>query len=298
MSAHSIPDAPYQLDLEIAGISLSIQSFLSWKEDPAFTPFQKKTETPDFRVVFHQVNELPALPETVFHEDHCYRVHPDGKGGYLRSFFDAPRDLSPYAAAEYDYADGNIQIKCLPKGNACVAEIHNSFFHIGFEAMLVHRQRLCFHAACVDTHLGGVLFSGPSGAGKSTQARLWCDHFGAGLINGDRPILSKTETGWLAWGSPYAGSSRCYLNENCPVKAIVLPLKAKECSLQRLQLPEAFRAVWSGLTVYSWDRYFLETAADLAMDLIARVPVFRFSCTPDPYAAACLERELRKELNL
>lgn len=282
------------MDLEIAGVSLSLDSFQSWEEEPAFLPFVKTVPQPDFQVCFRQVETLPDISDVILHEDACYRVHPDGKGGFVRSFFDAPRDFTPYAVAEYDYDAGNVQISCLPKGNACVSEVRNSFFHIGFEAMLIHKQRMCFHAACVDTPLGGLLFSGPSGIGKSTQAELWCTHRGARQINGDRPILSKSQTGWLAWGSPYAGSSRCHLNESCPVSAIILLQQAKECSLRRLSLPEAFRGVWAGLTMYNWDRKFVEAASDLTMELIAAVPVFAFSCTPDEAAVVYLEQELRK----
>ncbi len=289
------PEAKHQIDLEIAGISLSLHSFLDWMEEPAFAPFVKAAQKPDFQVVFRQAEVLPSIPAAVFHEDACYRVHPNGKGGYLRSFFDAPRDFTPYAVAEYDYANGCVQIECLPKGTICVSELHNSFFHVGFEAMLIHKKRLCFHAACVDTPLGGILFSGPSGVGKSTQAELWCSCRGARQINGDRPILSKDGAGWLAWGSPYAGSSRCHTNENCLIAAIVMLEQGKKCSLQKLSQPEAFRTVWSGLTVYSWDKWFVEEACNLTLELIGTVPVYRFCCTPDEHAVAFLEQELRKE---
>lgn len=291
-------ESPYQLGLEIAGVSLTLNSFQKLKEEPSFKPFMRQVSHPDFRVVFRQTDTLPAIPESVLHEDVCYRVHPDGKGGYLRSFFNAPKDLTPYAVAEYDYGTGDVQISCLPKGNVCVSEMHNSFFHIGFESMLIHKERLCLHAACVDTPLGGILFSGPSGIGKSTQAELWCRYGNSGQINGDRPILSKSHAGWLAWGSPYAGSSRCHINVDCPVFAVVMLQQAKECSLRRLELTEAFRGVWSGLTVYNWDRGFVEKASDLTLELIRSVPVFRFCCTPEREAFEYLEHELRKECRL
>ena len=74
--------------------------------------------------------------------------------------------------------------------------------------------------------------------------------------------------------------------------------QAKECRLRRLGPSEAFRAVWSGLTVHTWDRWFLETASDLSLELIGAVPVFEFQCTPDEQAVDYLERELRKECGL
>lgn len=283
------------MDLEISGLSISMQSFLPWEQEAAFVPFVKESASPDFQVVFREAERLPEIPGAVVHEDECYRVHPDGKGGYLRSFFDAPRDLTPYAVAEYNYESGQILVDCLPKGARCVSQLHNSFFHIGFEALLISHRRLCFHAACVDTPLGGILFSGPSGIGKSTQAGLWCACRGAKQINGDRPILSRESTGWRAWGSPYAGSSGCHINESCTVSAIVVLQQGDHCALRPMNPSEAFRAVWSGLTVHSWDKKFVEQALDLTEDLIGTVPVYRLTCTPDENAVVCLEEALGKE---
>lgn len=295
MQPFSIPEPQYRLGLEIAGISISLGSFLPWEEEPAFVPFVNESASPDFQVVFHRTDMLPEIPAAVIHEDECYRVHPDGRKGYLRSFFDAPRDYTPYAVAEYDHESGRVWIECLPKGNRCVSQLHNSFFHIGFEAMLISRQRLCFHAACVDTAFGGILFSGPSGIGKSTQANLWCAYRRAKQINGDRPILSKEGAGWRAWGSPYAGSSGCHVNDSCRIGAIVVLQQGRECTIHRLNPSEAFRAVWSVLTVHSWDKGFVEKAFDLTENLIRNVPVYRLTCTPDENAVVCLEEELGKE---
>lgn len=289
---------PQRHFLTIAGISIQLETDQILADESDFVPFLTKENCPDFRASFHKVNQLPPIPDKILHEDASYRVHPDSWGSYLRSFFDPPRDLTPYAVASYDYPRGIIQVDYLEKGVHCVSEMHNSFFHLGFEAMLIHKNRLCLHAACVRTPLGGILFSGPSGIGKSTQAELWCTHRGAKQINGDRPILSREGDGWLAWGSPYAGSSRCHVNESCPVTAIVMLRQAKQCGLRRLNRAEAFRAIWSGLTVYTWDKWFVETASDLALELIASVPVFELACTPDEQGVDYLEKELRKECGL
>lgn len=284
--------------LSIAGILIQLETDQCLTGERDFLPFLTAEGRPDYCACFRRVTQLPPIPERILYEGLCYRVHPDGKGGYLRSFFDAPRDLTPYAVAVYDYPRGFIQVDYLEKGAHCVSEMNNSFFHLGLEAMLIYRERLCLHAACVRTHLGGILFSGPSGIGKSTQAELWCAHRGAKQINGDRPILSRERAGWLAWGSPYAGSSRCHVNENCPVTAIVMLQQARKCSLRRLSRVEAFRSVWAGLTMHSWDERFVEAATDLTIELIGKVPIFEFCCTPDERAVDYLEQELRKEYGL
>ena len=274
----------------IADVTVCLQTDQVLAEEDIFRPFVTQSEDVDFRAVFRQVDQLPTIPEKILYEDLCYRVHPDGKGGFLRSFFDAPSDMTPYAVAAYDHPGGSIRVEYLPKGAHCVSEIRNSFFHLGLEALLMERNRLCLHAACVDTAMGGILLSGPSGIGKSTQADLWCRHRGARQINGDLPILQKTKTGWQAWGSPYAGSSRCYLNECCSIRTIVILRQAPENRLRRLSPSEAFRAVWSGVTVNSWDPRFTERACDLALELISQIPVYELACTPDIRAVELLEQ--------
>ena len=286
---------PQKFSLSISGLCLQIDTDQRLEEHASFAPFLTQQETPDFRAVFRRVEQLPPLSEHILHEDECYRVHSDEQGGYVRSFFDAPRDFTPYAVANYDYDNGIIRIDYLSKGAHCVSQLHNSFFHLGFEAVLVHEGRLCLHASCVETHLGGILFSGVSGIGKSTQADLWCKYRNATQINGDRPILSRTQDGWLAWGSPYAGSSHYHINRSCPVTAIVMLKQAATCSLRKLSVPEAFRAVWAGLPLHSWNRKLMETASDLTLELISTVPVYEFSCTPDEQAVDYLEQELGKE---
>ena len=81
--------------LSIAGVSLSLETDRSFVEAKEFLPFLTEGECPDYRACFRLVAALPPIPDEVLHEDLCYRVHPNGRGGYLRSFFDAPRDLTP-----------------------------------------------------------------------------------------------------------------------------------------------------------------------------------------------------------
>lgn len=280
--------------LSIADIVFAVETDIPHAIAPSFQQFLTEMVNPDFCVRFRRVEQLPEFSGQILHEDNCYRVYSNGRGGYVRGFYDAMRTQTPYAAADYDLEMGCVQVDYLDEGAHCVSGMHNSFFHMGLESLLLKKERLCLHASCVQTALGGILFSGISGIGKSTQSELWCRHRGAKLINGDRPILSKAEDGWLAWGSPYAGSSQCHINESCPVSAIVMLRQEKMCSLRRLDPSEAFRAVWSGLTMSSWNEALVERAVELAMELIQTVPVYEFGCTPDDRAVEFLEGELQK----
>ena len=280
--------------LTIAGIPLLLETELLLPSEDAFQPFFGIDGDPTYRVIFHKVNELPSLPESVIHTDRCFHLHPH-PSGVMRSFFNAPKAEDIYAVGTYDYSARRIIIQYLEWGEEFLNELTTSFFHLGFDSLLIREQRLCIHSAFVRTKLGGILFSGPSGIGKSTQAELWCRFRNAQLINGDRPILSRSEAGWLGWGSPYAGSSKCYVNESCPVSAIVMLNQASVCTLRRLTGAEAFRAVYACLTLNSWDREYITTGSGLAMQLATQVPVYQFYCTPDEQAVCCLEQGLLED---
>ena len=105
---------------------------------------------------------------------------------------------------------------------------------------------MILHASFVSTRYGGLLFSGVSGIGKSTQADLWQRYEGAELLNGDRTVLRRMDGVWTAFGSPYAGSSNCFVNESRPVRAIVLLSQGSACSLRRLSPAAAFRGLYAG----------------------------------------------------
>lgn len=291
---HVLMALPHRLDLSISGIVLRIESDLPIHADTKFLPFLTESTAPDLTARIERTVHLPELSEDILHEDLCYRVHPDGWGGYLRSFFDAPRDLTPYAVSAWDSDERVLTVRYLSKGSHCLSELGSCLFHLGLEHLLLQQERLCLHAALVRTDVGGILFSGPSGIGKSTQAELWCRHRSAVQLNGDRPILSRIKDGWLGWGSPYAGSSRCHINDSCPIHAIVMLRQAPQCSLRRLSVREAFRAVWFGLAVNHWDADQVRRASDLALELICAVPVLEFSCTPDLQAVEYLEQTLKE----
>ena len=275
------------VSLSIAGVPIRMELEQQVPMTDAFRPFLTEEE-PVYTGRFRQVEQLPRYDPAVLYGGRCYRIHPDGS----RSFFDEVRSEDDYALVRVDHDQGTVDIAYLAEGAHCVSQMDNSFFHLGFEGLLVRRDRVCFHAACIRTNQGGILFSGPSGIGKSTQARLWCEHRGAELINGDRPILQRTSGGFLAWGSPYAGSSRCFVNDSVPVRAVVFLAQEPKNRIRRLKTAEAFRRIYGQLTMYSWDPFFVERACDLAQALAEQVPCWELGCVPDETAVALLEENL------
>ena len=163
------------------------------------------------------------------------------------------------------------------------------------EHQLTVHSTLLFHSAFIEYQGRAILFTAPSGIGKSTQARLWCEHRGAKLINGDRSAVKVTAEGVLACGVPFAGSSDVRQNVTLPLAAIVYIAQAPRTEVFRLTGVRAFKRIWEGCSLQLWNREDVERASQTAMDVAKQVPVYYFPCTPDESAVQILQEQLLKE---
>ena len=282
-------------EVTIAGIGISMET--PWRErlSESFLPFMQGEVEASYDAAFCERPSLEKITKSPVFQNTGYAVYEDGEGGYLWTFHSLPRITEAYAMTRLDLKKRKVLVEYLPGSEWCFGSQKQDFSYICWERLLIHDQRLNLHAACVDTDFGGILFSGPSGIGKSTQAELWCKFADARLLNGDRPILSEKASGWMAYGSPYAGSSNCYRNESTKIRAIVMLKQAKECTIRKLRTTEAFRSIYREVTIHPWDKAFVLTAGDLVQKLVLEIPVYELSCTPDERAVELLKNTLREE---
>ena len=114
--------------------------------------------------------------------------------------------------------NGNVEISVLPEYLSYFSGTAGIFNRIGLETLLLQHQGLLLHASLINYAGRAIAFAGPSGVGKSTQADLWKKCLGAEIINGDRAVLRKNADHWIAYGSPYAGTSGIYKNNSAPLR--------------------------------------------------------------------------------
>lgn len=278
-------------EFTLAGLTFRLKTPHEILVTENFRPFQRGGGM-IVPVSITETAELPELSGRPAFSNLSFSVFA-GEGGWIRRFHDHREGDRPYAVCRME--GGGAVVEYLSGDRQFFAESHNCFSHIGLEELLIRHDRLILHAAYVDTPMGAVLFSGPSGIGKSTQADLWVRYAGAELINGDRTILSRETDSWIAHGSPYAGSSRCFVDRSRPVRAVVMLEQGESCRLRRLGTGEAFRKLYAGTTVNSWDSRAVERTSALLADLAAGTEVLHLTCTPDRSAVELLEKHLRKE---
>ncbi len=231
---------------------------------------------------------LPALSESgIWYGPEYY----DCQDGIARIFHCSAPKTAAFAVTQH-FENGNIRICALPAYLSYFSGSAGIFNRIGMEKLLLQHQGLLLHASLIKYADNAIAFTGPSGVGKSTQANLWHNHMGADILNGDRAALRKGVGGWTAYGSPYAGTSGIYKNDAAPLAAIVLLQQAAENRFRPATEAESFRYIYPELSMHHWDKHFISEATDLAIRLLADVPVYVLECRPDESAALLVKKGL------
>lgn len=159
--------------------------------------------------------------------------------------------------------------------------------------MLVH-DSLILHCAYLRYQGKAILFSAPSGVGKSTQANLWETYQEAKQINGDRALLQKNNSNWLASGWPVCGTSGICENISTPIAAIVMLSQSTKNQVRKMTGLEAVRSLYTQTTVNYWDVDVVNKSFDLLEDIATNIPVYHLACDISKDAVNCLKKALEK----
>lgn len=246
---------------------------------------EPRTDAHVFR--FQRIPDLsePGLP--LVSDGDSMLVYSDGNSqvrylGYIRDTWE-----SAYLRAEHREKKHNIQMKAsLFPREMDVTPVLNA---LAAEHLVLEAGGVVLHASYIVYHGKAILFTAPSGTGKSTQADLWKNLRGAEIINGDRTVIRVVAGQATACGIPFSGSSDYCENVMAPLAAIVYLDQAPKTRITRLTGFQAFRRVWEGCSVNTWDRADVGKATGIVEAIISRVPVYYMPCTPDETAIAALE---------
>lgn len=154
--------------------------------------------------------------------------------------------------------------------------------------VMLKYQALTIHSALMEYNGEAIAISAASGVGKTTHARLWREYKNALILNGDRMVCKRTQSGWTAYGTPWSGTSGEQINRSAPLKAFVVLQRGEENSVRRLAPMEAFPHILGQLLCPMWDRQLAETAMDELNQFLSDIPVYLLTCRPDKEAVDCL----------
>lgn len=286
----------FSVSFALADRCLKLQLPQPIQIEERFLPFITERETADATVTFLETEklEIPEGQPVLLGQSHeVYR----GKDGYFRLYCDRQHGIQPYALVQWEGDTNNLTVRYEKGANGGVASAKACFFYIPLDDLLIRLDRLLIHASLVETQHGGILFCGPSGIGKSTQAQLWNTHEESRIVNGDRPILGRVDGKWLAYGSPYAGSSCYYVNARVPLRAIIMLQQGPACEIRKLAMAESFRSLYANAVMAPWNPENMEHICDMLQALAAEIPVYHLVCTPDQQAVETVKAALNKEAN-
>ena len=239
-----------------------------------------------FRFVFRE--KLPQPRGSLCAKTDSMMVYRDGD---IQIRYLGPVE-EPYIRVEYQGREHCVQL--LEKSFTGAVGTRTVLGAIGAEHLVVEAGGVILHCSYIDIGGKAILFTAPSGTGKSTQAELWKQLRSAEIINGDRAAMRFADGKTWAMGIPFAGSSPYCENRTMPLAAIVCLGQAKKTTIRRLTGFAAFRRVWEGCSVNSWDRADMEQASATVSKILNQVPVFALDCTPDESAVIALEQAMQE----
>ena len=291
-------DTMYHLDLCIAELLIRVESFFplgNLYELQAFAvPYQPQKE-PDAQYIIQLLPENWSPVGNLVLKNEQNAVYRNGNEWH-RYFYWVAGSYRRYVLLIQNGRENVLYLQA-DRLEEFLPRFRLSAF-LSMERFLLKKDGFLLHSSVIQWQGRGILFSAPSGTGKSTQAELWHRERGAEILNGDRGLIRRTDSGFMVYGSPYAGTSGIIKDAAAPIGAIVVLSQAPENRVERLTAPEAFRRLYRESTVLSWDTDFTDGITQLLADFVVSVPVFHLACTPTPSAVAALEEELSKVLIL
>lgn len=186
---------------------------------------------------------------------------------------------------DHNYRNGSVYLV----GGETSLEVFLSYL---FYTHAVRRQMIQLHCATIEDQGRGILFLGPSGIGKTTQAERWAEFRGASIINGDVGFVQRTEREYIAWGTPWHGSSPYCLNASVPVKALVVLKQAPENRLRELTGFEKVSEIAGSVFYPTWLEDGMELCTDTLNHLLTDLPVYRLDNRADRESVEILAKEL------
>ncbi|MCX6842064.1 MAG: hypothetical protein NTX53_07285 [candidate division WOR-3 bacterium] len=141
---------------------------------------------------------------------------------------------------------------------------------------------LVFHSSGLDDNGKGIVFIGRSGAGKSTQVGLWGQEPGVTAMNDDRIAVRVEARGPMCYGTPWGGTTNIAGNHAAPLAALIVLEQAPENDIQRLSPSASAPLLLARAFLPYWDRALMQRAMANLNALLARVPVYRLRCRPEP----------------
>ena len=222
--------------------------------------------------------EISSIYEEV--HEYCADYLTDESADYSVTTTQADIDFEREKSAREDAVEG-IPIRQFSDGYLEELAVYRKIA----EQMITY-DTILFHGSVVAVDGVGYLFTAKSGTGKSTHTRLWREYFRdrAVMVNDDKPLLHISESGVIAYGTPYNGKHRLGINISVPLKAICILARAADNHIKQITREQAYTMLLQ--QVYRpADSVLMMKTLNLIDRLADMVKLYRLGCNRDISAA-------------
>jgi ABC-type dipeptide/oligopeptide/nickel transport system ATPase subunit len=134
------------------------------------------------------------------------------------------------------------------------------------------------HAASAVRDGEAHIFTGRSGAGKTTLSRLAPPD--ATLLTDEVSYVRKSESGYIAYGTPFAGElAKAGENISAPIAAVYLLVQGPENRLEPMDEAETVRTLMRNILFFAQDEATVQSVFKSACAFAAAVPMYRMIFT-------------------
>ena len=230
----------------------------------------------------YRIADLNIEVQSLFEYVHtlCRDYRTTGNAGLSIAVTPADIDLEREKSARED------EIEDVPVRNYPDGYLESLAVYRKIAEQMPDYDTFLFHGSCIAVDGTAYLFTAKSGTGKSTHTRLWRELLGsrAVMVNDDKPLIRVSETGAVAYGTPWDGKHHLSSNTAVPLKAACILERAAENRICAITPSEALPMLLQ--QVY---RPMNAEAMGQTLRLIDRfagsVKLYRLGCSMDISAA-------------
>ena len=185
---------------------------------------------------------------------------------------------------------------CALKGDRAMRRLGlNDALMFAFAFAGSRKQTLLIHASTILHEGYGYPFIAKSGTGKSTHSQLWIKHIpGSELMNDDNPSVRIIDGKPIIYGTPWSGKTPCYRQIKAPLGAITRIDRAKENSIERLDIAQSFASFLPSCSAMQWDCEIYDGICQTITGIIATTPFYTLHCLPDEDAARLCHKTISR----
>ena len=275
----------------IANIKIRVNTDFDFAITDRYSGFIYEGDDYDINYDFMLIHDFIKLNMKPIFESVEYKIYEDNEKIY-REFYNGSEVNACLIISKKDTT--NYKCYVYPVYTKYKLSAMHLFDLMALEYAMMRKDTFILHSSFICENNKAILFSASSQTGKSTQASLWNKYKQSKIINGDRSFLNKINGKWVAHGSPYAGSSKIYVNESYELGCIILLKQAKQNKVYIQSIKEKYKFLLKEITINYWDIDFYNKIIDLLIDLLNSVDIYTLQCLPNEGAVDVLAEKLKE----